>query len=342
MWSLWQPDRNLYFNSFFISLPEGNVAVDPLPLADGDAAEIALRGGLAEVLVTNRDHERDARSLAARFGAKIVASVAEAPLLAGPVDRLLQPGEMFAGGKVIALAGLKTPGEIALHWYGQKTVLVGDALWGSPAGAVRLMPDEKLADPKLAVRSVRALAALLPEHLLVGDGACIFGGAGRAIRSALEMRPDTYVNRINRDEAVWRTWPNEPPGYGGETFEIGDFIGAEKLGYRLVRLDPGLASAPLHWHACEEELFVVLAGTPALVTPAGEVALRTGDYIAFATRPSGAHKLVNRSSESCEVLMIANVDPSDVCYYPDSHKLLVERSEILVRDTPTLDYWDGE
>jgi hypothetical protein len=40
--------------------------------------------------------------------------------------------------------------------------------------------------------------------------------------------------------------------------------------------------------------------------------------------------------------MIANVDPSDVCYYPDSHKLLVERSDIMVRDNPVLDYWEGE
>jgi uncharacterized cupin superfamily protein/glyoxylase-like metal-dependent hydrolase (beta-lactamase superfamily II) len=342
MWSVWQPDRNLYFNSFFVTLPAGNVAIDPLPLADDDAAEIARRGGLAEVLVTNRDHERDARSIGARFGAKLVASAAEAPLLAGPVDRLLQPGETFAGGKVIALAGLKTPGEIALHWQDKSAVLVGDALWGSPAGAVRLMPDDKLADAKRAVLTVRALAALSPEHLLVGDGACIFGGACRAIRSALDARPDAFANRINRDEAVWRTWPGEPPGYGGEAFEIGDFIGAEKLGYRLVRLGPGLASAPLHWHACEEELFVVLAGTPTLVTATGDVALRMGDYIAFATRPSGAHKLVNRSTEPCEVLMVANVDPSDVCYYPDSKKLLVERSEILVRDNPILDYWDGE
>jgi uncharacterized cupin superfamily protein len=342
MWSVWQPDRNLYFNSFFVTLPEGNLAIDPLPLADDDAAEIGRRGGLAQVLVTNRDHERDARGLAARFGAKIVTSAAEAPLLAGPVDRLLQPGERFAGAKVIALEGLKTPGEIALHWLEPNTVLVGDALWGSPAGAVRLMPDEKLADPKRAVLSIRALAALLPEHLLVGDGACIFGGAARAMRNALEARPDAYVNRINRDEAVWRTWPGEPPGYGGEAFEIGDFIGAEKLGYRLVRLGPGLASSPLHWHACEEELFVVLAGSPTLVTASGDVALRTGDYVSFATRPSGAHKLVNRSAESCEVLMVANVDPSDVCYYPESQKLLVERSGVLVRDNPILDYWDGE
>ena len=41
MWSVWQPDRNLFFNSFFVETAEGNLAVDPLPLPDPDAEEIA-------------------------------------------------------------------------------------------------------------------------------------------------------------------------------------------------------------------------------------------------------------------------------------------------------------
>jgi glyoxylase-like metal-dependent hydrolase (beta-lactamase superfamily II) len=190
MWSIWQPDRNLYFNSFFVARPDGNVAIDPLPLAEADAAEIAARGGVAWVLITNRDHERDARALAARFDARLVCGEREAPLLAGPVDRTLQPGEVFAGATVIAFDGLKTAGEIALFWPEYRAALVGDALWGSPAGALRMMPDEKLADPPRAAISLRALRAERPEHLLVGDGACIFGGADDAIRTCLEARAD--------------------------------------------------------------------------------------------------------------------------------------------------------
>jgi hypothetical protein len=40
--------------------------------------------------------------------------------------------------------------------------------------------------------------------------------------------------------------------------------------------------------------------------------------------------------------MIANNDLTDVCYYPDSHKLVIEQSGVLVRDNPQLSYWDGE
>lgn len=342
MWSAWQPDRNLFFNSFFVSSPEGNFAVDPLPLPEADAADIASRGGLAWIVVTNRDHERAARALAARFGAKIAAGALDAALLGGPVERQLHDGDTICGARVVALDGLKTPGEFALYFADRRMVIIGDALWGDPAGSLRFMPDQKLADPPRAVLSLRKIWALGAEHLLVGDGACLFGGANRVLGACLEARSDAYVNRIHVDDAVWKAFPGEPPGFEAAVFEVGDHIGAEKLGYRLLRLLPGNASCPLHWHAAEEELFVVMSGRCTLVTPRGDVALRAGDYVAFPTRPDGAHKLVNASDEACDVLMVANTDVRDVCYYPDSHKVLIEDSDLMLRDRPVLDYWDGE
>jgi uncharacterized cupin superfamily protein len=78
------------------------------------------------------------------------------------------------------------------------------------------------------------------------------------------------------------------------------------------------------------------------VGPRGDFALRGGDYIAFPTRPSGAHKIVNDSREPCEILMIANVEDREVCYYPDSRKLLIDPGGTILRDHPVLDYFDGE
>ena len=55
LWSVWQPDRNLFFNSFFVQSREGgNLAVDPLPLDAEGVAEITAAGGLAFVVVTER------------------------------------------------------------------------------------------------------------------------------------------------------------------------------------------------------------------------------------------------------------------------------------------------
>ncbi len=340
MWSVWQPDRNLYFNSFFVELADGNLAIDPLPLPDADADEIARRGGLAWIVITNRDHERDARRLAERFSAKLATSAQDAPLLSGSVDRVLHDGDAVADARVVALEGLKTPGEFALAFPERRTVLVGDALWGDPAGSLRLMPDGKLIDPPRGVLSLRKLRGFRPSHILVGDGACIFGEAARTLDACLEARSDAYVNRINADELEWSDEASDPEPFSGSCAEIGFLIGARNLGYRLVKLAPGKTWCPMHWHAGEEELFVVFEGTPALETPHGRVRLRKGDFIAFPTRPGGAHKLVNDAAEACTVLMVGNTDANDVCHYPDSGKVLVDG--LMLRDHPVLDYFDGE
>src|ERR1700680_5048247 len=112
-WSRWQPDRELDFNAFFIETSEGNLVVDPLEPDDETLAELVSRG-LAAVLVTNRDHERASASVAQATGAQVIASVLDAPLLAQPAARTVEPGDVVHGWTVLGFDGLKTAGEIAL------------------------------------------------------------------------------------------------------------------------------------------------------------------------------------------------------------------------------------
>src|ERR1700692_284831 len=101
MWSAWQPAPNVFFNSCFVEAEGGNLIVDPLPLSEADAPQIEARGGAAWVVITNRDHERDAKAVAERFGAKIAASEADAPLLGLSVDRKLKDGDEIGGARVL-------------------------------------------------------------------------------------------------------------------------------------------------------------------------------------------------------------------------------------------------
>ena len=149
------------------------------------------------------------------------------------------------------------------------------------------------------------------------------------------------ANRVNLDELPLRT-ETGPANYTVELAEIGFRIGAERLGYRTTRIGPGGVFCPTHWHTAEEELFIVWEGTPAIETPHGSMPLRPGDFVAFPTREFGAHKLVNHSDAPATVILISNVSPYDVCFYPDSKKLLVETTGTLVRSEPHLDYYDGE
>jgi uncharacterized cupin superfamily protein len=343
MWSTWQPDRDLFFNSYFIASRDGNLLVDPLALGDQDATQIDARGGAAWIAITNRDHERDARAAAARFGAKIAAGEADVPMLSVPVDRSLRDGDEICGAAVIALDGLKTPGEFALRLPGRRTVVVGDALWGVPAGSLRMMDDRKLADAQRAALSLRKLRALYPLHLLVGDGAPVFGRAYEALNACLDARDDAHTNVVNLDDLRYGgDEGDEPEGYRSQFAELGYLLGASRLGYRAALLPPGKSFCPLHWHTAEEELFIVWDGTPTLRTPRGEVTLRRGDVVAFATNARGAHKVHNATAEPCTILMIANTSEHDVCYYPDSDKVLVETTGLMVRASPALDYFDGE
>jgi uncharacterized cupin superfamily protein len=298
--------------------------------------------GVAWVIITNRNHQRDAERVAQRFNAKIAASAPDAEEMSVSVDRLLSDGESIATARVIALDDLKTSGEFALFFSDRSTVLVGDALWGDPVGSVRLMPNEKLIDPLRGTLSLLKLRAVAPKHLLLGDGAPIFNTAFEAISACLDARPGVLTNRVNIDEVAFVLDSGKPSGYRSETAEIGWRIGATKLGYQAVLLPPGECFCPSHNHTAEEELFIVWKGSPTLRTPRGETQLRRGDFVAILTGKRGTHKLMNMSDMPCTMVAIANVDPHDVCFYPDSKTLLVQETGTLVRSGPTLAFFEGE
>ncbi|GAC1585467.1 MAG: hypothetical protein NVS3B28_08210 [Candidatus Velthaea sp.] len=345
MWSRWQPDRGVDFNSWLVEGPAGAFVVDPLEPPDASVLARCREANVRAIVITNRDHERAAAMFARELGAAVIASEADAPQLTLAVDRTVAGGDDIFGWTVIALEGFKTPGEMVLHSAERHAAISGDAFWGAPAGALRLMPDEKLADPARALLSARRVRALRLDHLLVGDGLPVFGNAHAGFGAMLDARAgDAAIGTVNidGDEVPWRRYPGDPAPFRGALAEIGLLLGAERLGIALGRLDPGESYCPLHWHTREEEFFVVWDGTPTLRTPAATRQMRRGDCALFQTNPSGAHRLSNESSQSCTILMIANVDAGDACYYPDSKKVLIETTGKLVRSEPEVGYFEGE
>jgi uncharacterized cupin superfamily protein len=340
-WSRWQPDRALDFNGFFVESADGNLVVDPIDPGDALLDDLRARG-VATIVVTNRDHERATAAVVGATGAQVIASALDAPTLTVHVDRTVVPGDVVHGWRVLGLDGFKTPGEIVLYDRARRTAIVGDALWGTPAGALTLMPDAKLADPARAALSARALRAHTIDHLLVGDGACVFGSAQVAIGAMLDARAGVAINRINVLDELQLHRDEAPAPFSAEWSEVGRYIGAERLGYGVMRLSRGESFCPYHWHTREEELFVVLAGAPTLRTPTATFDLRAGDCVAFVTGERGSHRIWNDGDDPAIVLAIANTDAGDACYYPDSRKFVVEATGTLVREVPQLDYFDGE
>jgi uncharacterized cupin superfamily protein len=88
----------------------------------------------------------------------------------------------------------------------------------------------------------------------------------------------------------------------------------------IYDLAPGQSSCPYHYEY-EEEWLLVVDGTVAVRTPAGEQTLERGDLICFPAGPAGAHKIMNRSERPVRTLMFSHARVPAVSVYPDSDKI---------------------
>jgi glyoxylase-like metal-dependent hydrolase (beta-lactamase superfamily II) len=180
----WFSTRHGYdFNGWLVRHPEGNLCIDPAETSDEVLDELA-REGVAWVLITNRNHFRSSMRVKERTGARIAIHPADAAFArerGTAIDRELSPGERVGPLTVVAAPG-KSPGEVALHWPERRILFVGDACVGKPPGECALLPDAVIDDKRGLVESLRRLAKLEFDSLLVGDGAPILQGG----RAALE------------------------------------------------------------------------------------------------------------------------------------------------------------
>src|SRR5205814_9102434 len=139
---------------------------------------------------------------------------------------------------------------------------------------------------------------------------------------------------------------NDPPGYRSGMAKIAAAVGGRDIAVRVYEVHAGESVCPYHYEY-EEEWLVVLGGTVALRTPAGEQELSRGEIVCFAPGPDGAHKVTNRGDEPARILMFSSAREPAVAVYPDSDKIGVLPGNaadevMLLRGDGHVDYWDGE
>ena len=134
------------------------------------------------------------------------------------------------------------------------------------------------------------------------------------------------------------------PGYDWQADQVGARLGAKLLGMSLYELQPGQKSFPYHYTLGQEEWLLVVSGRPTLRGPDGEQTLEPGDVAVFPEGPAGAHQVRNDGDQPSRVAIFSTKPGSAAVVYPDSDKLAIWSSEErhVVRDSPQLDYWDGE
>lgn len=141
---------------------------------------------------------------------------------------------------------------------------------------------------------------------------------------------------------------SEPSGrYQVGMREIGEAAGARELGFTVTSIQPAGRSFPFHFHHGEEEAFYVLEGRGLLRQGDGEgeeelIELGPGDAVAFPAGTGIAHQFINDGDVPFVYLALSNKVRSDTAEFPDSDKILIRSTRLIVRRTPRLDYFDGE
>ena len=189
-WSWLSPPHGYDFNGWFVRHPGGNLCIDPVE-PDAEVLAFLAREGVARIVLTNRNHTRRAALVRERTGAPIVihaADAAHARAQGTTIDAEVAAGDRIGPFVVVGVPG-KSPGEIALHDPMRRLLVVGDAVIGNPPGRLSLLRQQVMDDPARLRASVRALAALDLDVLLVGDGVPILAGAGVRLRELVATFP---------------------------------------------------------------------------------------------------------------------------------------------------------
>ncbi len=189
-WSWFSEPHGYDFNGTLFLSAEGNLCVDPVDPTDEDLDRLA-KEGIAQILITNRNHTRAANRVRERTGARVAIHPADGAYARDQgtaIDAELAVGERVGPFTVVGVPG-KSPGEIALHDPARRMLVVGDAVIGNPPGRLSLLHERVMDDPARLRASVRSLLELDVDALMLGDGVPIREGGRERLRELVASFP---------------------------------------------------------------------------------------------------------------------------------------------------------
>ncbi len=188
-WSWFSEEKQLDFNGLFLTVGEHKIVIDPPPMPAEASTLIRRQGALDYIIVTNRDHLREAATCQEEFRCQLQVPEADASQMDVKPSKTYKDGELLPGGIwAIQLKDQKSPGESALYiQQGKGVLIVGDALIGKPTGTLSLLASDRYGDLAKAKDGLRRLLKYNFDSILVGDGTSIIFGAKQAVEQALQV-----------------------------------------------------------------------------------------------------------------------------------------------------------
>ncbi len=99
--------------------------------------------------------------------------------------------------------------------------------------------------------------------------------------------------------------------------------GAELLGATVYELEAGAKWADLHVHYANEEMIIVLAGTPTLHTLGESRELAAGEVVVCLRGRQGAHRVQNASSDVVRIVIVSTLLMPEIVEYPERGHVFV-------------------
>lgn len=149
-------------------------------------------------------------------------------------------------------------------------------------------------------------------------------------------RPPVAASNIK-----WQPWKHGER-FGGRVRVLSNTRQGAHVGVLIEELPPGKQSCPAHYHMLEEEHIYVLEGRVTLRLGEDTHVLKPGDFVSFPAGQAAGHCLVNHTRKPCRYLVVGEKNPSDVCVYPDSNKILVCATDEIYDKGAIREYWAGE
>lgn len=182
-WSAFSSEHRVELTSHAVRAGDNLLIFDPIPVADG-LVDLLTSGIRPSVVLTNRNHEREAWSWWDRAGVPIFAvSAWENGRLS--VGRMDATSERFVGCRWMELPG-GAPGETAFLFEGLSLVVFGDAIVNLPGRTLELLPAKYCED---SVRLADSLRELLRQwrfsHAVCAHGNPLLGGADAKLGTLL-------------------------------------------------------------------------------------------------------------------------------------------------------------
>lgn len=219
-------------------------------------------------------------------------------------------------------------------------VMAGAPVLREPAGERPLAPGDLVCFP----------SGHRGAHTVSGPGRFVIFSTGQHVEPWMSVYPDS--DKVSGPEGIllrgsavgyWHgegtAGPSEPaealrepeaspprPAVNAPAIRpgtLGGLLGAERLDATVVDLAPGEEGEPYHYVHGREEWLLVLAGTPTLRHPHGEVQLEAGDLVCLPEGPAGAHRLSNRGESVARSLSLSTTGLPAAVHYPESGRWLI-------------------